>query len=569
MQRSVYHVLLLLAMLLPVGVAPAQGETGLRFYTPDPAPRPRVLMDYYHHAKPQTEIGNLMVTGDWATNLGRYGINDFHHPNGFDSPIQALEEEFALVLHEKPFTAETLAGADIVWIFTPDSKELSPDAILISDQEIDALESFVRAGGSLVLMVNSHHKTEKFDHVQFKKLFRRFGLDWNKDDTKYVDIRVGPSHPYFYDIDIFHYGAGCTLEYLPSDLKRRTLLHVHGDVGDEHVQGPGISLVRCGEGKVMACGDTGSWGGNMCRPWAENHRFLVQMFRWAKRDTGIRPPAYRPGQQFKYRMTTARAVVMPRWNSLNNLAQPDFKLFVPREKTRVPYLESYADVQLTCTGFNDSGVKGFAVRVANWKRFDEPVKNAVDQPVEMKTNRQGAMIRVTSPKGPLQKLAPDLPHLLAFIPNDGVRVGDRWNKILRLPINPVRGVDPAPVRPVQTEMCYVRDEEVHGRPCRLIMTSGVEWLSELGISIEDLLPEDEVDRWAGPHYKFFAPRGGRFEFKREQWIDRETGIVVRARIQSRFVAWIRDLNKPVGKTKADIDNNMVTLSSQDTIFELQ
>ena len=32
-------------------------------FSPDPAPRLKILMDYYHHVKPRTRIGEHIVSG--------------------------------------------------------------------------------------------------------------------------------------------------------------------------------------------------------------------------------------------------------------------------------------------------------------------------------------------------------------------------------------------------------------------------------------------------------------------------------------------------------------------------
>jgi len=525
-------------------------------------------MDYYHHAKPTLQIGKYIVTGSWADNLGRYGVDDFYHPNGFDPLMQALQEEYALLIHEQPLTNECLRAADIVFVFTPDSPQIRPDTPVFTDEEINNLEAFVKEGGSLFLVVNSHHPTEKFELVQLRKLFGRFGLDWHADDTKYVNIHIGPDHPYFYDIDTFHYGAGCTLSCLPGT-QGETLLHVHGEVGDEHVQGPGLILTRHGKGKVMACGDTGAWGANMSRPWAENEKFLLEMFRYLKPDSGIRPPQYSQGQRLRYHMTMAQSVAIPLGNSLNEIAQPEFKMFVPREQTRVPYSEFEADIDLTCAQVDENGSMHFEAKVENGRRFDRSVDGLQKGTVAIESNRLGSIVEINCDETALQPLEYDLSHLLAFIPNDGVRIGDRWTKQLLLEILPLRGIDLGPVRTVETQMCYARDEMVGDRPCRVFMTSAAEWLDNLDLSIKDLLPEGATDGPNGKRYQFHSPRGGQFMVKREQWVDRQSGVVLRAKVQRRLIAWIRDLDKPVGKTVAEIDDDMVTLVAKVTWFELQ
>ena len=281
---------------------------GQEYYTPEAPKRPVVLLDYYHRAELQNKIGSLAVTGSYGTRMGRYGINDFSHPNSFDPVMRALEDEFALIMHKEAFEKQNLEKADIVFMYMPDLPGLESQIPIISDAEIENLDKFVKGGGSLILMVNAFNlnMTKKSVPIEFRKLFNRFGIDWNENSTKYVDIAVGSEHPYFYDIDVLHYGDGCTFNSLDSTKDIETLLFVHGELGNEEIEGSGIVLARHGKGKVLGVGDTGSWTANMSRPWAQNESFLIQMFRLAKKDTGIRPAQFKQDQSIDYRMSISR-----------------------------------------------------------------------------------------------------------------------------------------------------------------------------------------------------------------------------------------------------------------------
>ena len=113
--------------------------------------------------------------------------------------------------------------------------------------------------------------------------------------------------------------------------------------------------------------------------------------------------------------------------------------------------------------------------------------------------------------------------------------------------------DPGTLRPLEADMCYARDEKIKGRNCRVLLTTAVAWLDRLGIYVDDLLPEEVRDP-LNPLYVFQNPRGGRLLFEREQWVDRASGVVVRCKTQCRYIAWIRDLRKPVHATVAGIDH---------------
>ena len=537
---------------------------GQEYYTPETPERPVVLLDYYHCAELQNKIGSLVVTGSYGTRMGRYGINDFSHVNSFDPLIRALQNEFALILHKEPFTNQNLEKTDIVFMFMPDLPELDPQIPIISDTEIENLDKFVKHGGSLILMVNAFDtaSTKKNLPTQFRKLFNRFGIDWNENNTSYVDIAIGSEHPFFYDIDVVHYGGGCTFNYLDTAKNIKTLLYVHGDFGSEEIEGPGISLVRHGKGKVLCIGDTGSWTANMSRPWAQNESFLVQMFRHAKKDAGIRPAQFTPDQSIDYKMIISRINCFTSELNVNKLEQPHFKDFSINNRP-LPYFEASCDVNLKCVDVSKSNVSTFQVTVNDYKRFDKPAPFPNNHHVTIKSNRPGSISDVSVSDVSLMKLSPDLIHLIGFIPNDGVRIGDRWNKIMHLPLPAIRGADIPSVRPVNVKMCYVKDEKINDRSCRLMLSTAAVWLDDIRVTPEELLQH------AGINYRFHSGKGGRYEVKREQWIDKETGVVVRVRFQARVIVWFKDARKSKKHTVADIDTDMVLLTAEKIIFDIK
>ncbi|MST93655.1 MAG: hypothetical protein EXS33_00005 [Pedosphaera sp.] len=144
----------ILLVLSPLHLS-GKPEAAQTLFSPEPAPRPKLLFDYYHHVKPSTKVGDHLVTGGWADNVGRYGWDDFSHTNSFDPVFVALEKEFAITIHEAPFAAEALAATDAVVIVNPDSPALVPNVPVISDEEIESLTRFVHQGGSLMVMINS------------------------------------------------------------------------------------------------------------------------------------------------------------------------------------------------------------------------------------------------------------------------------------------------------------------------------------------------------------------------------------------------------------------------------
>jgi hypothetical protein len=543
------------------------------FYSPGPAQPLRILFDYHHRARPRTKVGNHLITGSWVDNVGRYGWDDFVHTNSFDPVFVALEKEYAIAVAEEPLTAELLANTDIVVIPCPESPRKAPDVAVLADAEIAALREFVVQGGSLLLMINGGtpgRAHEDFESIQLRKLVQGFGLDWNDDDTHYANIRIGSPHPFFYDIPIFHYGAGCTLRILPEAQRPSVLLEVYADDGipDLQVKGPGFVLVRPGKGKFILVGDIGSWTANLSRPWAENARVLQQLFRYLKPDRGVVQPQLNAGESWEYAVTVSGMQAIPVENTLGQIARPHYKLYFARPGTGMPYLEGNATLRLDCTERTADQTAKLTATISGFRWFDESVQGEEGDTLRFSASRQGKVSGIETDGPMAQWLAADIPAIIALLPVDGVRPGDRWESLepLRVPI--LQGAGLAPVKTIAMDIQYVADTEMNDRPCRLLRASGEVWLDSIGVRIEDLLPAEEVRRPGGAHYRFYAERGGKLLYKREQWVDALTGIVVHARMQSRIVCWVRDRDKAVGLSNAEKDQEMVISLAQTVSFAL-
>ncbi|GAB3248622.1 hypothetical protein GCM10027347_05130 [Larkinella harenae] len=541
-------------------------------YSPPAAPTPRLLFDYYHRKGPSTKVGNFMVTGAWTTINGRYGWDDFVHTNSFDPVFVALEKEFAISMAQEPYSEATLAQKDAVVIVNPDNPKLDPTATLISDAEIAMLRRYVEKGGSLMVMINSggdDRAAEDFEGVQLRKLVRSFGLDWNSDDTHYSDVTIGENHPYFYDVPIFHYGSGCTLRILPEAKNPTVLMQVASDAGypDRSVKGPGIVMTRPGKGKFILVGDNGSWTGNMSRPWAENERILKQLFRYLKPDQGVKAPQLPAGKTFNYEVTVAELQGIPVTNTLKGIEHPHFKMFSPRPATNMPYLEATANLTLKVGSHGPEEAAPLTADIDGFRWFEEAQQE--QQQIQLVASRQGKVSQIEATGHAARWLSPDVSILVPLLPVDGIRPGDRWESLETVRVPMLNGTELPPVKPTTMSMTYISNTELEGRACRLIRATGELWLSDLGVQITDLIPDEEVRRVGGPRYQFFNPHGGKILYKREQWVDRETGTVLKGRVQTRIVAWIQDKTVAVGSSNAVKDQQMIVSMAHSTTFKLK
>jgi hypothetical protein len=534
----------------------------------------RLLFDYYHHQKPDIKIGDLdIVTGGWKNNSGRYAWNDFVHTNSFDPVFIALSKEFSISMTEVPFSDLSLSHTDAVIMINPDNPEIIPSAKVISDEEIEVLHRFVKDGGSLMVTINGgDNLSESFEEVHLRKLMRSFGLDWNNDNTHASDIQLGNEEPFFYDVPVFHYGGGCTLKILQNAKSPEVLMNVYSNPGytDSHVKGPGIVLVRYGKGKVILIGDTGSWTGNLSRPWDDNQSVLMQLFRYLKPDAGVVAPQIFIGKSWNYAVTEIGVQDIPVQNSLSKIYKPLYKAFYPSKNTSLPYYKATADLQLTVQGQNAKGAHKIEAKVNGFKWWSASIQgNTIGQTLNFIVSRQGKVSQLDAKGEEAKWMASDVPVIVALLPVNGIRIGDRWETRETLQIPIIRGSDLAPLRKLSMEVVYAGDTTILGHHCRLLQASGDFWLDKLEVTVKDLLPEEEVRLVGGPHYQFFSHHGGKLLFKREQWVDRSTGIVVKARIQTRIVAWLRDLRKPLGANNEINDENMVTSLAHIATFILK
>jgi len=549
------------------------GGDSVLWFNPHSSERTRLLFDYYHHGLPNTKVGNHLITGSWVDNDGRYGWDDFVHTNTFDHAYTILEEEFTIGANRQPYTENLLQTTDGVVIIAADNPKLIPRSKLISDEEITALRNFVNRGGSLMLMLNgggAGRFSESFESKQVRKLVNGFGLDWNDDDTHYSDNVLPKGHPYFYDVPTFHYGAGCTLKILPEASRPEVLLNVYADEGypDRSVNGPGIVMTRPGRGKFILVGDAGSWTGNLSRPWAENERVLKQLFRYMKPDQGVQAATYELGKPLIYDVTVAGMQAIPLANTLSGVSRPLYKSFSPRPITDMPFIESTASITLIPRAETDlKSIRAEGI-VSDFQWFDRPTTSSEEQTFSLMISKQGKVSDLEASGEHARWLAPDLPALIALLPVDGIRPGDSWESIENLRIPNLRGTDLPTVKLTNIDIHYVKNDVCGDKDCRLLQSSGEMWLDDLGIKVTDLLPEEEVKRVGGSNYRYFNKRGGKLLFKREQWVDMQSGMVVKARLQTRVIAWIQDTRKPVATNNADKDNEMIVSLANITTFSL-
>ncbi|WP_286833406.1 hypothetical protein [Sphingobacterium sp. UBA7038] len=534
----------------------------------------KLLFDYYHHNLPSTKVGNHILTGSWIDSDGRYGWDDFVHTNTLDHAYTILSKEYSISMSRAAYSDMLLKGIDGVVIFALDNPSLISNAKVLSDSEIKVLQKYVRNGGSLMLMLNAVEKNrfnESFEMGQTKKLLRGFGLGWNNDDTHYSDISIPLGHPYFYDVPVFHYGAGCTINILPEADTPEVLLDVYSDstYTDRNVSGPGIVRVKFGKGRVILVGDADSWTGNISRPWADNAKILTQLFRFMKPDNEELTADLSTFNNLEYEMQVAGLQAVPRSNTLSKIPLPEYEVFNPRPTTQMPFFEASARLVLNAVRDTMLGAVRADVKVVDFKWFDRSDEDHEQNVISLLIGKQGKVAQI-EPKGKHATwIAPDISMISAILPTTGVKPGDSWQSMESIRIPAIRATDLPFVKMQNLEILYMDDQERNDKPCRLLVSTGEAWLSDWGITVNDILTEEEVKKVGGTHYNFLHNRGGKILFKREQWVDRKTGIVLEARLQTRIITWIKDDRRPIGKSNLAKDSETIVSLANITTLKLK
>jgi len=153
----------------------------------------------------------------------------------------------------------------------------------ISVADVEAITSFVRRGGALVMIGNALGKSaqgdlEGFDRKGLNSLAKQFGLRFNADSTGAIPVNIPADGETFNGPMRLYYGNGCSLELVETPgAHTRPLIEYKGEIL--------AALSRFGDGKALAIGDCGSWGnGLMSLPGYDNSDIARRLFELMKTD---------------------------------------------------------------------------------------------------------------------------------------------------------------------------------------------------------------------------------------------------------------------------------------------
>ena len=299
-----------------------------------------VMLYDLRHRQPvqQTLIEGHLRTGYFDSMRGRYLPFDRAHGNGYALFRLLFSDKFSFRTSRQPITREVLDGVSILLLINPDSEAYLDTAHLISDEEIRAITEFVRAGGGLFVTANSWTKPETYELDHTNKLLRHFGVEFQQDWTPYYKCRVPEDSPFLFNVSALHYGGGCTIRVLDDvpgvkldvvleakkDEMKRSNVYPVGYQDAPLGEGPIITLSHYGRGRVIAVGDSGTWGhDDLAVTGAGNLEILKQLMGLLSGKGGM-DLQYRPtpGKRSQYSVEVSRFIAAPDPDLLKLFTQP-------------------------------------------------------------------------------------------------------------------------------------------------------------------------------------------------------------------------------------------------------
>lgn len=188
--------------------------------------------------------------------------------------------EYTIVQNDVP---ENLSSYDVLVISTPSA--------LYTEEEVQAIETFVESGGGLVLLAEENNK--EGTTLVLNQLAQVFSITFNADkiydtrkytDPTWVDLTTFPSHPVFQGISSVVYTAGCSLEVGEGAVVVRASKDAYSQKYDgltTHQKGDFpvcMAFIERGKGRIFACGDKELLDNYL--HFRDNTLFGMNLFDW-------------------------------------------------------------------------------------------------------------------------------------------------------------------------------------------------------------------------------------------------------------------------------------------------
>lgn len=240
--------------------------------------RYRLLFDDYY----QIDRGAKPFSQGVALQAGDRPLTNHYSPevnalaNGTFVMAQLIADKFQVEVSNQPISATLLRTTDAYMLVGPVKVEFGGRAAL-TVREAAVLEDFVARGGMLILVLNSFTPSKtRMDWEGMNQVARKFGLEFQKEETGILSVPVAKDDPLFDGIDGIIYGNGTTLRVLPG-AEPTTMIMKDPREGSNHA--PVGVILPFKKGRVLAFGDGGTFGNaHMFRSDIDHAKAVKQMF---------------------------------------------------------------------------------------------------------------------------------------------------------------------------------------------------------------------------------------------------------------------------------------------------
>ncbi len=183
-------------------------------------------------------------------------------PDGnYKDLLQRLSQDFVVRVHDMPLNGASLADVNVVLIANPSDKPAgdNPPPHHADEKDIQALTTFVRNGGAVIVMGNQeNHNLEVND---MNKLLQQFGLRFT---NLYTDAKLLPlptATPIIGGLRWGYYTGNLILVDAEHPAKPRALvmndLSIKPPKGERNESGALLATAEPGQGRVVLVTDSG------------------------------------------------------------------------------------------------------------------------------------------------------------------------------------------------------------------------------------------------------------------------------------------------------------------------
>jgi hypothetical protein len=183
-------------------------------------------------------------------------------PDGsYRDVLQQLRSEFDVRIHAEPLTAKTLSGVELVLIANPSDKAVGtqPPPHHFSAKDIDALTSFVKNGGGLIVLGNQENHNLEIEDTN--RLLSRFGIQFTNLYTDAKKLILPESAPVIGGLRWAYYTGNLLVLDSKHSAKPRALaandLTVKPLGGPRDQAGALMATAELGKGRVIVVTDAG------------------------------------------------------------------------------------------------------------------------------------------------------------------------------------------------------------------------------------------------------------------------------------------------------------------------